>query len=71
MSSDLTGSGDPGLVVIGAGLPRTGTMSLRMALQKLVGPTYHMKTLIIESKGQEDAAFWKRAQARMVTHEVR
>jgi Sulfotransferase domain len=32
--------------VIGAGLPRTGTMSLRLALQQLLGGTcYHMSTL--------------------------
>ena len=32
-----------GYVVIGAGLPRTGTMSMQAALEKLLnGPCYHM-----------------------------
>jgi hypothetical protein len=35
-----------GLRVIGAGLPRTGTFSLRVALERLLGGTcYHMSTL--------------------------
>ena len=35
-----------GLKVIGAGLGRTGTMSLKIALEKLLGgPCYHMVKL--------------------------
>jgi hypothetical protein len=32
--------------IIGAGLPRTGTMSLQVALNRLQYPCYHMETLI-------------------------
>ena len=32
------------LEVIGAGLPRTGTLSTRAALEKLLGPCYHGAT---------------------------
>ena len=35
-----------GYAVIGAGLPRTGTMTMQAALEKLLkGPCYHMITL--------------------------
>ena len=43
----------PGLVVIGAGMGRTGTDSLRLALNELgVGPTYHMIELLGISESQ-------------------
>ncbi len=43
--------------VIGAGFPRTGTMSLQAALNRLgVGPCYHMRS-IVEEQGQ--AALWQ------------
>ena len=39
-----------GFIVIGAGLPRTGTLSLQTALTQLLkGPCYHM-FLVISSK---------------------
>lgn len=38
-----------GLQLIGAGLPRTGTMSLKLALERLLGaPCYHMIELLQE-----------------------
>ena len=47
-----------GLVVIGAGLPRTGTASLRVALEKLLnGRCYHMRQL---SEGRNvDKVHWE------------
>ena len=41
-----------GFVVIGAGLPRTGTNSTKNALEELLGgPCYHMYTMIKEQPG--------------------
>lgn len=49
-----------GFVVIGAGLPRTGTLSTRAALYHLLdGACYHMAEVYRE--GQEEAVFWKKA----------
>ena len=49
-----------GLVVIGAGLPRTGTTSTREALEQLLGgPCYHMKTVIFEKPS--DGKYWLKA----------
>ena len=46
-----------GFVVIGAGLPRTGTMSLRAALGKLLdGACYHM--LNVATGTSKDTDFW-------------
>ncbi len=48
-----------GLQVVGAGLGRTGTLSLKQALEQLLdGPCYHM----MEVFGKPDAvATWQRA----------
>jgi hypothetical protein len=47
------------LKVIGAGLPRTGTSSLKLALEQLgFGPCYHMREVI---EHPEFAAHWERA----------
>ncbi len=47
------------LAVIGAGFGRTGTLSLREALQRLgLGPCYHMVE-VVENPGH--AEFWQRA----------
>ncbi len=47
------------MVVLGAGLPRTGTLSLRAALRQLLGGrVYHMAEVV--DKGAEDAKFWIR-----------
>jgi hypothetical protein len=47
------------LRVIGAGLPRTGTASLRAALERLLGaPCYHMLELFDHP---EHLAFWRKA----------
>ena len=42
--------------VIGAGLPRTGTLSTRAALEELLGPCYHGATPLIEKPGHRQ--FW-------------
>lgn len=48
------------LRVIGAGLPRTGTHSLRLALQQLLGQNcYHMSLLF--ERGGVDTAAWQAA----------
>ena len=50
-------------VVIGAGLPRTGTASLRSALNILLdGPIYHMFEVF--KNGSEDRNFWSEASAK-------
>jgi hypothetical protein len=47
------------LQVIGAGLGRTGTMTLKAALEELgLGPCHHMYEVILHP---EQAAFWERA----------
>ena len=48
-----------GLVVIGAGLPRTGTLSTRAALEQLVGPCYHGATPMVER--QDHIPLWMEA----------
>lgn len=49
------------LRVVGAGLPRTGTTSVKMALERLLGaPCYHMRELIGRL---DDAAVWRDAYA--------
>jgi len=42
--------------VIGAGLPRTGTLSTRAALEEVVGPCYHGATPMVEKPGHRQ--FW-------------
>ena len=42
--------------VIGAGLPRTGTLSTRAALEQLLGPCYHGATPMVERP--EHMQFW-------------
>ena len=57
-----------GFVVIGAGLPRTGTNSLQIALSHLLkGPIHHMH--VVHHTGDEDAAFWIKAADGKVTTE--
>ena len=47
-----------GIVVIGAGLPRTGTLSTRSALAQLLkGKVYHMNNLA-EGDDSKDFEFW-------------
>jgi len=49
-----------GYVVIGAGLPRTGTMSMKSALGTLLNaPCYHM--LNVSSGNEEDLLHWQKA----------
>ena len=57
-----------GYVVIGAGLPRTGTMSMRAALQKLLnGPCYHM--LEVFDGPEEDVDYWEKVLNGKVSDE--
>ena len=59
-----------GVVVIGAGLPRTGTNSMMVALERLLGgPCYHMKS-VFKSRGRTDTDFWGRVIRRNVTDQV-
>ena len=47
-------------VLLGAGLPRTGTSSTREALKELLqGRCYHMETIIFGTKEERD--HWHRA----------
>lgn len=46
------------LRLIGAGLGRTGTSSLRLALHALGHPTYHMFDLAFGAARARDVAFW-------------
>jgi hypothetical protein len=55
--------GGPGsaLRLVGAGLPRTGTSSLKAALERLMGgPCYHMEEVFAHP---EHSALWRRALA--------
>ena len=55
------------LLIIGAGLPRTGTNSTQLALEILLdGPCYHMKRVM---DGKEERDFWARALEGCVTRE--
>lgn len=57
--------GGPGLEVIGAGFGRTGTMSLKLALEQLdFGPCYHM-TEIVKNPGH--ARLWRSAHSGQPT----
>lgn len=48
-----------GLDIIGAGFGRTGTLSLKLALEKIgFGPCYHMMEVL---KNPHFAAYWKKA----------
>ena len=48
-----------GYLVIGAGLPRTGTLSMATALEILLkGPSYHMKQVIDGGKIEQN--HWKK-----------
>ena len=48
-----------GYVVIGAGLPRTGTMSMQAALEKLLkGRCYHMVQVF--EGGEEELDHWEK-----------
>jgi len=57
-----------GFVVIGAGLPRTGTASMRSALSILLkGPIYHMFEVL--KGGQPEVEFWNAAGRGKKTNE--
>ena len=61
---------DEKFLVIGAGLPRTGTTSLQAALQMLLnGQCYHMR-MMVYSKGLEQVRFWNKALKSEVNEEV-
>ncbi len=60
------GNKSDSIVVIGAGLPRTGSYSLHQALTKLLGgDCYHMKHVMRGEK--EHYQFWDRALKRQLT----
>ena len=51
-----------GFVVIGAGLPRTGTSSLREALGLILnGACYHMASVFQSKASDPDVSFWNKA----------
>lgn len=53
-------TGSKGLAVIGAGLPRTGTLSQKLALEQLgFGPAYHWVNVIADLECQVE--LWERA----------
>ena len=55
-----------GFVVIGAGLPRTGTLSTRAALNHLLeGACYHMADVM--NGGKDVSEFWSKALAGNAT----
>ena len=57
-----------GFVVLGAGLPRTGTLSSRAALSQLLGgPCYHMVDVFTGSSATLD--FWNKAMEGKLTKE--
>ncbi len=65
----MTSAKECPLVVIGCGLPRTGTFSLHLALTRLLGSEcYHMKTVM--EGGKEQWTFWDRALKRQLTRKV-
>lgn len=50
-----------GFVIVGAGLPRTGTLSIQSALSHLLdGPCYHMHDVC--SNDQVDLSFWHKVR---------
>ena len=56
-----------GYLVIGAGLPRTGTLSMATALEILLkGPSYHMKQVI--DGGEIEQNHWKKVFSGKVTY---
>ncbi len=69
-SSSKPVSCDGSFVVIGAGLPRTGTNSMQKALERLLGgPCYHMVT-VMGGRGSLHVDFWDRAIKRHVDRKV-
>ena len=55
-----------GYLVIGAGLPRTGTLSMATALEILLkGPSYHMDK--VRDGGEIEINHWKKVFAGQVT----
>ena len=55
-----------GYLVIGAGLPRTGTLSMATALEILLnGPSYHMRQVLDGGKIEEE--HWKKVFADEVS----
>jgi len=48
--------------IIGAGFPRTGTMSLKKALERLgFGPCYHMREVLAPRPGEDHTRVWTEA----------
>ena len=56
-----------GFILIGAGLPRTGTSSLRIALSHILkGQVHHMQQVL--AGGKYEAEFWNKAMDGRVTN---
>jgi len=59
---------DTGFVVIGAGLPRTGTLSMKSALTTLLGgPCYHMQEVFMTDGLSNMHKFWYKAVHEQAT----
>ena len=59
-------------VLIGAGLPRTGTSSMRVALKELLGgECYHMKSLMENKKDPTHVEFWIKGVKRQLSAQVK
>ena len=57
--SNVTESNKTGLILIGAGLPRTGTSSTKLALEQLLGGRcYHNSTCMQEEGWESHFQFW-------------
>ena len=61
LKEDMACTSRQKFVVIGAGLPRTGTLSMKVALTKLLnGPCYHMLNFTNEKGNSYTTKFWKK-----------
>ena len=59
-------------VLIGAGLPRTGTSSMQFALKELLGgECYHMRTLMENKKDPKHVEFWIKGIKRQLSARVK
>jgi len=55
--------------VIGVGFGRTGTMSLKAALEQLgAGPCFHMIEMIMGERSERDLPYWQQAAAGEAVH---
>ena len=65
-------SDDRKMLVIGAGLPRTGTMTMQTALEKLLGgKCYHMKEFVLNGTKTDVQMFDKGLRGEAKTEDWR